>query len=102
MLSTHAGIHVCTYEQLFASHTGYLQKLAQQFMTCMSDVFLNLNKAERSIQCSINLQANGVIHEIEPICVLDFYVHESCQRNGVGKAIFEVRCVTGNCLPHLS
>jgi GNAT superfamily N-acetyltransferase len=36
------------------------------------------------------LQANGAIVEVEPLCVLDFYVHESCQRQGVGKALFEV------------
>jgi GNAT superfamily N-acetyltransferase len=38
-----------------------------------------------------HLQANGAIAEIEPLCVLDFYVHEHCQRQGVGKALFEVR-----------
>jgi len=27
--------------------------------------------------------------EIKPLCVLDFYVHESCQRNGIGKVLFE-------------
>ena len=27
-------------------------------------------------------------HELEPICVLDFYVHESRQRAGCGKALF--------------
>jgi GNAT superfamily N-acetyltransferase len=37
------------------------------------------------------LQANGAIAEIEPLCVLDFYVHEQYQRQGVGKALFEVR-----------
>lgn len=36
------------------------------------------------------LQADGTIAEIEPLCVLDFYVHESCQRQGVGRALFEV------------
>jgi GNAT superfamily N-acetyltransferase len=36
------------------------------------------------------LQANGVIVEVEPLCVLDFYVHEGYQRQGVGKALFEV------------
>lgn len=35
-------------------------------------------------------QANGAITEVEPLCVLDFYVHESHQRQGVGKALFEV------------
>ncbi|CAD8115754.1 unnamed protein product [Paramecium primaurelia] len=32
---------------------------------------------------------NGVIKEIQPICVLDFYVHESVQRKGIGKELFE-------------
>ena len=31
----------------------------------------------------------GRFHEICPPCVLDFYVHESCQRQGVGRALFE-------------
>ena len=32
---------------------------------------------------------NGQIKEITPLCVLDFYVHESVQRGGMGKQIFE-------------
>jgi alpha-tubulin N-acetyltransferase 1 len=28
---------------------------------------------------------SGKISEIRPLCVLDFYVHESVQRTGVGK-----------------
>ena len=28
-------------------------------------------------------------HEIEPLCVLDFYVHESRQRSGFGRELFE-------------
>ena len=31
----------------------------------------------------------GVQHEVEPLCVLDFYVHESRQRGGCGKMLFE-------------
>jgi len=31
----------------------------------------------------------GSIHEIQPRCVLDFYVHENVQRGGHGKALFE-------------
>merc|ERR1711862_13064 len=27
--------------------------------------------------------------EILPLCVLDFYVHESCQRIGIGKCLFD-------------
>ena len=32
---------------------------------------------------------SGGIKEIEPLSVLDFYVHESCQRVGYGKILFE-------------
>ena len=28
---------------------------------------------------------SGKINEITPLCVLDFYVHESVQRGGMGK-----------------
>ena len=30
--------------------------------------------------------------EIDPVCVLDFYVHESCQRQGIGNKLFEFMC----------
>lgn len=30
----------------------------------------------------------GEFREISPTCVLDFYVHESCQRKGYGKLLF--------------
>jgi alpha-tubulin N-acetyltransferase 1 len=32
---------------------------------------------------------SGQIKEISPLCVLDFYVHESVQRSGQGKQLFE-------------
>ena len=32
---------------------------------------------------------NGAQHELDPMCVLDFYVHESRQRLGYGKKLFE-------------
>ncbi|CAD8181919.1 unnamed protein product [Paramecium octaurelia] len=37
---------------------------------------------------------NGLVREIQPLCVLDFYVHESMQRRGIGKELFEemLRC----------
>ena len=34
-------------------------------------------------------QNSGEIREIMPLCVLDFYVHESVQRGGHGKMLFE-------------
>jgi len=34
--------------------------------------------------------AAGNIKEIKPLCVLDFYVHESMQRGGHGRALFDL------------
>ena len=31
----------------------------------------------------------GQMKEIDPVCVLDFYVHESMQRQGIGKQLLE-------------
>jgi len=31
----------------------------------------------------------GVQHEVSPICILDFYIHESRQRVGCGRVLFE-------------
>lgn len=35
-----------------------------------------------------DVQGSSLV-DIEPLCVLDFYVHESCQRNGCGRKIFD-------------
>lgn len=32
---------------------------------------------------------NNNVHEVNPLCVLDFYVHESTQRKGIGKLLFD-------------
>lgn len=31
----------------------------------------------------------GRMKEVTPTCVLDFYVHESCQRQGCGRKLFD-------------
>lgn len=33
---------------------------------------------------------DGAYLNIKPLCILDFYVHESCQRQGIGLRLFEV------------
>lgn len=40
------------------------------------------------------------MHEIEPLCVLDFYVHESEQRHGAGRHIFEYMLGAEQAVPH--
>lgn len=44
--------------------------------------------------------AVGAIKVIKPICVLDFYVHESCQRSGIGKQLFSMMLKTAHAEPH--
>lgn len=40
---------------------------------------------------------HGNQHEVEPLCVLDFYVHESCQRQGYGRMLFEEMLLVRIC-----
>jgi len=37
---------------------------------------------------------SGKVRELRPLCVLDFYVHESVQRSGAGKSLFEKMLAT--------
>ena len=39
----------------------------------------------------------GVHHEVEPVSVLDFYVHESRQRSGCGRRLFEAMMEVCKC-----
>lgn len=42
----------------------------------------------------------GKMHEVTATCVLDFYVHESCQRHGHGRTLFDamVRDIVCACI----
>ena len=44
--------------------------------------------------------AGGTMSQIKPRCVLDFYVHESLQRMGIGLRIFEFMMDTENLPAH--
>lgn len=41
----------------------------------------------------------GRCKEIAPLCVLDFYVHESIQRKGIGKALFSKMLISEKISP---
>lgn len=45
------------------------------------------------------IQEGGPFIQIQPVCVLDFYVHEDYQRQGVGFQLFEVWCYPCSFLP---
>ncbi|XP_065916526.1 alpha-tubulin N-acetyltransferase 1-like [Dysidea avara] len=46
------------------------------------------------------MDARAVQHEVEPLCLLDFYVHESKQRLGCGKKLFEAMLKSENITSH--
>jgi alpha-tubulin N-acetyltransferase 1 len=53
--------------------------------------------------CDAMQNDSGGVKEIDPLCALDFYVVESCQRQGIGNRLFEfmlhVRlCVIPSCM----
>ncbi|KER20278.1 hypothetical protein T265_11140 [Opisthorchis viverrini] len=43
--------------------------------------------------------SQGLCTEAEPLCVLDFYIHESCQRKGHGKRLFDYMLQVENVAP---
>jgi len=45
--------------------------------------------APPQLQSTRGSSVQEALRSIEPLCALDFYVHESCQRSGFGKLIFD-------------
>ncbi|XP_044838412.1 alpha-tubulin N-acetyltransferase 1 isoform X3 [Mauremys mutica] len=46
------------------------------------------------------LDRHGAHNEAEPLCVLDFYIHESLQRHGYGKELFQCMLQRERVQPH--
>ncbi|XP_054832819.1 alpha-tubulin N-acetyltransferase 1 isoform X3 [Eublepharis macularius] len=46
------------------------------------------------------LDRRGAHNEVEPLCVLDFYIHESLQRHGYGKELFHYMLQRERVEPH--
>ncbi|XP_061475138.1 alpha-tubulin N-acetyltransferase 1 isoform X2 [Rhineura floridana] len=46
------------------------------------------------------LDRHGAHNEVEPLCVLDFYIHESLQRHGYGKELFHYMLQRERVEPH--
>jgi len=50
---------------------------------------VRLYKSTVSMLCLYHQDMQSVQYEVNPLCVLDFYIHESRQRTGCGKKMFE-------------
>uniref|UniRef100_A0A8C0G5C9 Alpha-tubulin N-acetyltransferase 1 n=1 Tax=Chelonoidis abingdonii TaxID=106734 RepID=A0A8C0G5C9_CHEAB len=46
------------------------------------------------------LDRHGAHNEVEPLCILDFYIHESLQRHGYGKELFQCMLQRERVQPH--
>ena len=58
-------------------------------VSCRLTVFGGIKTGSKKLFIRVE---TGAFCEIEPICVLDFYVNEDYQRQGLGKHLFEVTC----------
>ena len=63
-----------------SEYTLYLKVKGKQCLGFIKTGYKNLYVREYSTASMIN---------IRPLCILDFYVHESCQREGHGKDLFD-------------
>ncbi|VEL17364.1 unnamed protein product [Protopolystoma xenopodis] len=74
---------VTSYDKLRVSnHTLYLLR-----DTSVKNVIIGILKVGKKVLFLFD--NNGICHENEQFCVLDFYVHESLQRRGHGRTLFE-------------
>lgn len=66
---------------------GYVVAEAELVTSCRLTVFGGIKTGRKKLFIRVE---TGAFCEIEPICVLDFYVNEDYQRQGLGKQLFEV------------
>uniref|UniRef100_A0A8C6VA12 Alpha tubulin acetyltransferase 1 n=1 Tax=Naja naja TaxID=35670 RepID=A0A8C6VA12_NAJNA len=53
-----------------------------------SNYLSHFNMEACLVFCFVFQDRQGAHNEVEPLCVLDFYIHESLQRHGYGKELF--------------
>ena len=69
------------------AHSDHVLHVCAERITPRKTVVVGIIKTGRKKLFIYN--DSPVLQEIEPVCVLDFYVHESFQRKGYGKKLFE-------------
>ena len=75
-----------------------------------SDHRLYIHRSERTVNGILKVGRKHLfirdasadnMHEIEPMCVLDFYVHESLQKRGIGRQLFDEMLAREKVQPHM-
>ena len=81
----------CTAKTPFITVCAQSTITAEVFLLCRLTVLGGIKTGKKKLFIRAE---TGSFCEIEPVCVLDFYVHEDYQRQGLGKHLFEVRFQT--------
>lgn len=79
------GAITTAYKMRYSDHHLYIMKESQSNGGKGSVV--GILKVGRKVLFVLDHHSNQV--EMKPMCILDFYVHESCQRRGYGKQLFQ-------------
>lgn len=79
------GAITTAYKLHYSDHRLYIMKESQANSGRGSIV--GILKVGRKVLFVLDHHSNQI--EMKPMCVLDFYVHESCQRRGYGKQLFQ-------------
>jgi len=81
---------ITTYEKMrISSHNTYI--LLHETNPNVAIGFIRVGRKNLFL-----IDRYGRHHEVEPLCVLDFYVHEACQRKGHGLTLFKSMMQTEN------
>ncbi|XP_076316164.1 alpha-tubulin N-acetyltransferase 1-like isoform X1 [Tachypleus tridentatus] len=68
-----------------SNHWMYVMKNSETNNSCGAIIgFLKIGRKKLFI-----IDEHGDIQELWPLCVLDFYIHDSCQRQGYGLQVFK-------------
>eukprot|EP00501_MAST-03F_sp_TOSAG23-6_P001915 GSMAST32.ASY1.ANO1.1995.1 assembled CDS len=83
---------ITTFEKMI--HANHRLYMVSQGSRCQG--FLKMGKKVLFIHNN-----RGILHELEPLCVLDFYIHHSEQRKGIGRKLFDFMLKNEASKPHL-
>ncbi|XP_071821019.1 uncharacterized protein [Apostichopus japonicus] len=79
------GAITTAYKMRYSDHRLYVMK--ESHSNSGRGSVVGILKVGRKVLFVLDHHSNQV--EMKPMCILDFYVHESCQRRGYGKQLFQ-------------
>ncbi|TMW68119.1 hypothetical protein Poli38472_007791 [Pythium oligandrum] len=87
--------HPITSTELFVKHAAAQQQ--RLYLALLHGKVVGFLKT--GVKHLFYITRKGEYVEMDPLCVLDFYVHEDCQRHGIGLLLFQQLLQTTNESP---